>query len=75
MMTSHLTGWTPNAAELFISDQDNLEGAKWISLGNPTGSPTTFNSQSTFVLPFPSNQISRHIFLYLFGRSMGFLLI
>ena len=30
MMTSHLTSWNPNPAELFISDGDQLEGAKWI---------------------------------------------
>ena len=54
MMTSHLTGWSPNAAELFMTDRDSLQGAQWLSLGNPTGSATTFNSQSTFVLPFPS---------------------
>lgn len=27
MMTSHLTGWAPNAADLFISDGDSLNGA------------------------------------------------
>jgi hypothetical protein len=56
MMTSHLSGWSPNPAELFITNQDNLQDAKWSSLGNPTGSSTTFNSQSTFVLPFPSTK-------------------
>jgi hypothetical protein len=56
MMTSHLTGWSANPAELFISDQDNLQDAKWSSLGNPTGSSITFNSQPTFVLPFPSTK-------------------
>jgi hypothetical protein len=56
MMTSHLSGWSPNPAELFITDKDSLDGAKWISLGNPTGSSTTFDSQSTFVLPYPSTK-------------------
>lgn len=56
MMTSHLTGWAPNPAELFISDRNSLEGAQWKSLGNPTGSSTTFDSQSTFVLEFPSTK-------------------
>jgi hypothetical protein len=56
MMTSHLTGWAPNPAELFISDRDSLQDAKWISLGNPTGSEKTFDTQSTFVLPFPSTK-------------------
>ncbi len=45
-----------NAADLFISDGDNLEGAKWTSLGNATGSKTTLNSQLTFVLPYPSTK-------------------
>jgi hypothetical protein len=28
MMTSHLTGWAPNAGEFFISYKDSLDGAK-----------------------------------------------
>lgn len=67
MMTSHLTGWAPNAAELFISDRDSLVGAKWISLGNPTQSSTTFNSQSTFVLPFPSTKQPGSVFYIYMG--------
>ncbi|CAF0937194.1 unnamed protein product [Rotaria sordida] len=53
MMTSHLTGWSSNPAELFITNQNNLKNAKWYSLVNPTNSSITFNSQSTFVLSFP----------------------
>ena len=69
MMTSHLTGWYPNTADLFISDGDNLEGAKWISLGNPTGSSTTFNSQSTFVLPYPSTKYpGTNFYIYMADR-------
>ncbi len=69
MMTSHLTGWAPNAGELFISDKDSLDGAKWISLGNPTGSSTTFNSQSTFVLPYPSTKNpGRFFYIYMGDR-------
>jgi len=69
MMTSHLTGWAPNPAELFISDRDSLDEAKWISLGNPTGSSTTFNSQSTFVLPFPSTKYpGRYFYIYMGDR-------
>lgn len=56
MMTSHISGWSSNPAELFITDRDSLDGAKWSSLGNPTKSDTTFNSQATFVLPFPSTK-------------------
>jgi len=54
MMTSHLPGWAPNPADLFISDGDTLDGAVWTRLGNPTGSSTTFNSQSTLVISYPS---------------------
>ena len=67
MMTSHLTGWNPNAADLFISDRDSLDGAKWISLGNPTGSSTTLDSQSTFVLPFPSTKYPGTFFYIYMG--------
>jgi hypothetical protein len=72
MMTSHLTGWSPNPAELFISDKNSLKDAKWISLGNPTGSPTTFNSQSTFVLPFPSTKYPGSFFYIYVGDRWNF---
>ncbi|CAF1155943.1 unnamed protein product [Adineta steineri] len=69
MMTSHLTGWSPNPAELFITNQDNLHNAKWYSLGNPTNSSTTFNSQSTFVLPFPSTKYpGTYFYIYMGDR-------
>ena len=67
MMTSHLTGWVPNPAELFMSDRDSLQDAKWISLGNPTDSKTTFDTQSTFVLPFPSTKYPGTQFLIYMG--------
>jgi len=67
MMTSHLTGWAPNPADLFISDKDTLDGAVWTSLGNPTGSSTTFDSQSTFVLPFPSTKNPGEVFYIYMG--------
>ncbi len=68
-MTSHLTGQSPNSAELFITDRDSLDEAKWISLGNPTGSSTTFNSQSTFILPFPSTKTpERFFYIYMDDR-------
>mgnify|MGYP001066325611 FL=1 len=67
MMTSHLTGWAPNAAELFISNSNSLIDAQWISLGNPTHSSTTFNSQSTFVLPFPSRKNPGELFYIYMG--------
>ena len=45
MLTSHLTGWAPNDMEAFVTNKDSLMGAEWSSLGNPTGSKTTFDSQ------------------------------
>jgi len=49
---SHLTGWSPNPAIFAESSGNTLEGAKWKVLGNPSNDGTTFNSQSTFILPF-----------------------
>ncbi len=66
-MTGHLTGRSSHPAELFITNKNNLENAKLLSLGNPTHSPTTFNSQSTFVLPFPSTKYSRNYFSIYMG--------
>ncbi|UJR24676.1 hypothetical protein I4U23_006049 [Adineta vaga] len=69
MMTSHLTGWNPNPAELFISNQDNLQHAEWLYLGNPTQSQTTFNSQSTFVLTYPSRKYpGTSVYIYMGDR-------
>ena len=51
-MYSHLTGWAANAAILSVADGPSLVGANWTVVGNPTNDPTTFNSQSTFVLPY-----------------------
>jgi hypothetical protein len=49
---SHLTGWAPNPALLSVATTESLQGAVWSQLGNPSNSPTTFDSQSTFVLPY-----------------------
>ena len=53
IISSGCTGWAPNAARLSVSDSI---GGPWKSLGNPCIGPeervnTTFDSQSTFVLP------------------------
>ena len=68
-MTSRLTGRSSHPAELFITNQNNLENVKPLSLGNPTHSPTTFNSQSTFVLPFFSTKYAgTGFYIYMGGR-------
>jgi hypothetical protein len=53
---SHLTGWSPNPAVFSVADQSQIDGAKWDQLGNPSNNPTTYNSQSTFILPLPTGQ-------------------
>jgi hypothetical protein len=50
LLGSHLTGWSANAA-ILSHTKGPLKGARWTVLGNPSGDSTTFNSQSTFVLP------------------------
>jgi hypothetical protein len=52
LVTSHLSGWAPNAMEMFVGGS-TVNGAKWTSLGNPTSSATSFDSQSTNVLVYP----------------------
>jgi hypothetical protein len=53
---SHLTGWAPNPALLSIANMTSLAGATWspwgANGGNPSNNPTTYDSQSTFVLPY-----------------------
>lgn len=49
---SHLTGWAPNPAWFSQSNADSLDGATWTDLGNPSNDSTTFDSQSTFILPY-----------------------
>lgn len=51
LITSGCTGWTPNEADCAVAE--DLFGP-WESKGNPCSGPdakTTFNAQSTFVLP------------------------
>jgi len=68
MLTSHLTGWAPNAMEAFITDRDGLKGAVWISLGNPTGSSNSFNSQPALVLSYTIPATQQQYFIYMGDR-------
>ena len=47
--TSHTTGWNPNPAAVYHAD--SIASPNWTPLGNPTGSKTSFGSQSTYILP------------------------
>jgi hypothetical protein len=40
------------ARRLRCSDRTTLDGAGWVDLGNPSNDATTFDSQSTFLLPY-----------------------
>lgn len=53
LWTSHLSGWAPNAAMLYEGTTETLCGAMqdFKLLGNPSLSPTTHNSQSTYIQP------------------------
>lgn len=62
VVTSGCTGWAPNPASYAVAD-DIL--GPWKTMGNPAtgeGAKTTFNSQSTFVLPVP-NKPGRFIYM------------
>lgn len=52
MIGSHETGWSPNAAIFLTSPNISLIGATWINAYNPSGSGSTYDSQSTFIFPF-----------------------
>ena len=68
MLTSHLTGWAPNAMEAFVSSGSSLDGALWQSVGNPTGSDDSFNSQPALVWPYTSRTTNQSYFILLADR-------
>jgi len=67
MITSHLTGWSPNAMDFFQSNGNTLKNATWTSLGNPTNDATTFNSQSSFAIPYKQSN-GKTVFIYVGDR-------
>ena len=67
MITSGCTGWNPNAARSAVAS--SMLG-EWRSLGNPSRGTraeedTTFESQSTYVLPVPDK---REAFIFMADR-------
>eukprot|EP00040_Diaphanoeca_grandis_P025989 m.144786 g.144786 ORF g.144786 m.144786 type:complete len:490 (-) comp30396_c0_seq1:203-1672(-) len=50
IITSHLTGWSPNPLMLFRAAGKTLDDPQWVSMGNPTNSATSYNSQPTYVV-------------------------
>lgn len=67
MLGSHLTGWSANAAILSTAKAP-LKGANWTVLGNPSGSATTYNSQSTYVLPYKHPTTGKTLYVYMGDR-------
>lgn len=67
LFTSGTTGWSPNPARAFISD--NIYGP-WEVLGNPVkgteqDKATTFRSQSTYILPVKGK---KNLFVFMADR-------
>ena len=58
--------WSANPAILARATAP-LKGARWTQLGNPSGSHTTFNSQSTYVLPYV-HPTGKQILIYMGDR-------
>eukprot|EP00931_Biecheleriopsis_adriatica_P058127 TRINITY_DN34540_c0_g1_i1.p1 TRINITY_DN34540_c0_g1~~TRINITY_DN34540_c0_g1_i1.p1 ORF type:complete len:355 (+),score=48.04 TRINITY_DN34540_c0_g1_i1:83-1147(+) len=52
MITSHLTGWTPNPLMLYRAAGKTLDDPQWELMGNPTGDESSFNSQPTYVVQY-----------------------
>ncbi|KAK9821806.1 hypothetical protein WJX81_007845 [Elliptochloris bilobata] len=70
MLMSGLTGWSPNPAALVSTVAPRLCGAWWVRQPNPAtteGGNTTFNSQSTAVLPLKLGDGST-LFIYMGDR-------
>jgi len=67
LLGSHLTGWSANPA-ILASTKGPLRGAEWSVLGNPSDSDTTFNSQSTYALPYRHPKTNRTLVIYMGDR-------
>ena len=68
MLGSHLSGWNANEAILSHTEQSSLHGAEWKVLGNPSFSSSTFNSQSTFVLPYQHPSSGKMLYIFMADR-------
>ena len=63
-IASHLTGWNPNPLMVFRAAGTSLDDPQWVDMGNPTGHPTSFNTQPTFVVSATS-KAGEQFFIYL----------
>lgn len=67
LLGSHLTGWSANPA-ILATAKAPLVGASWTVLGNPSDDGTTFDSQSTYVLPYRHAGSGKTLLLYMGDR-------
>lgn len=64
IVTSHLTGWSPNPLMLFRAAGKTLDDPQWVNMGNPTGDHTSFNTQPTYVVSYtPSSGKSYFVYM------------
>ena len=63
-IASHLTGWNPNPLMALRATGMSLDDPQWLDMGNPTGNPTSFNTQPTFVVSATS-KTGEQFFIYL----------
>lgn len=47
-----MTGWAPNPLMLYRAAGKTLDDPQWVNMGNPTGNPTSFNTQPTYVVQY-----------------------
>eukprot|EP01084_Bolivina_argentea_P099162 178257_1 len=82
LLGSHLSGWSPNAAELCTTKNDestSINGAKWDNMHmnvdglmsnptcpNPTNSSKTYNGQSTYVIRLQDDVNKKYVFIAMF---------
>ena len=64
IMTSHLTGWSPNPLMLFRAEGKTLDNPQWVDMGNPTGNKESFHTQPTYVVPYTTLNGSTY-FIYM----------
>ena len=54
--------------QAFVSSSNQLDGAEWISVGNPTGSGDSFDSQPALVWPYTSRTTNQSYYVYMGDR-------
>jgi len=63
MIGSHFSGWDPNPLILYRMDGPDFSDPQWANLGNPTGHPTSFNSQPATVIDVVGAGETYHLYI------------